>query len=887
MNTLLLLWLGITSQPKAMPLPLPEPVRLQCEYLVNPLGIDAAHPRLAWQLEDNRQSAVQTAWQLSVGTDSLSVAAGKGNSWQTGKTLSDQQRVVYAGKPLQPFTKYYWRVTLWDKDGKPSTGSAVASFETGMMREENWKGFWISDSRDVNEKKAPYFRKQIRLNKPVKSARAYIAAGGLYELYINGANIGDQRLNPMMTRYDRRTLYLTYDVTPQLRNGDNTIGVLLGNGWYNHQPATEGWYFNAAPWRNRPTYCLNLRVTYEDGTVETISTDKTWKTSFGGLVYSNIYTADHYDARQEQEGWNKNGFDDAKWKEVVYRSAPSPHIVAQAMQPIRYVETIHPKSVKKINDTVYLFDLGRNIAGVSRITVSGKAGTTLRLKHTERLDKNGRADMSNIGLYHHPTDASDPFQVDFFTLSGKGTESFTTLFGYKGFQYVEVSADAPVELNAQSITGYFMHSDVPPVGKISSSNPVLDKIWWANNNSYLSNLYGYPTDCPQREKNGWTGDANIAIETGLYSFDGITVYEKWMADHRDEQLPNGVLPAIIPTSGWGYEWANGPDWTSTIAIIPWNIYLFYGDTKILEDNYDNLRRYVNYIQTISPDGLTTWGLGDWVPVKSVANMELTSSAFYFTDASILAKIAKVLGREDDYRTYKALAQKIKAAINKKFLNTTTGIYASGLQTEQSVPLHQGLVPEELKSKVVEQLAKRVAADNYHLDVGILGAKAILNALSENGYADVAYTLAAQETYPSWGWWIVNGATTFYENWKIDAARDISMNHVMFGEVAAWLYKGPGGIKPDPRQPGFRNVLLQPHFVKGLDHFEARHTSPYGEIVSSWKREGGAVMYEVTIPPNATGEVFMQPGQKWYEKEKQLNTAGTVKLKAGHYQFVIL
>ncbi|RYF64652.1 MAG: alpha-rhamnosidase, partial [Cytophagaceae bacterium] len=451
---------------------------------------------------------------------------------------------------------------------------------------------------------------------------------------------------------------------------------------------------------------------------------------------------------------------------------------------------------------------------------------------------------------------------------------FMPHFNYKGFQYVEVTTSRPIALTREALTGYFMHSDVPVIGQVTSANPTLNKIWSATNNSYLSNLFGYPTDCPQREKNGWTGDAHIASETGLYNFDGITVYEKWLADHRDEQQPNGVLPSIIPTGGWGYEWGNGPDWTSTIAIIPWNVYLFYGDKKILADNYDNIRRYVDHITELSPSGLTTWGLGDWVPVKSKTPVEFTSSIYYFTDVSILAKVAALLGKPADAARYVALATKIKDAFNAKYLNKASGSYGSGLQTELSAALHWGLVPDNLRSSVAATLAKRVVADNNHIDVGLLGTKTILNALSDNGQADLAYTIASQETFPSWGWWIRNGATTLYENWPIDATSDISMNHIMFGEIGAWYYKALGGIKPDPAQPGFKHVLLEPHFVTGLDHFEASHDGPYGAISSAWKRSGKEVRYTVTIPPNSTASLKL-PG-----------TATAQKLEAGTYQFEV-
>lgn len=821
--------------------------------MVNPIGLDNPHPRFTWQMDDKRTGAKQTAYRILVNTDSLDLVQGKAIQWNTGWLQTSATLKSYAGQLLKPFTKYYWRVDIADQNNIKSTKVKIASFEMGMMDGKNWQGSWISDNQNVQQKPAPYFRKTFETTKKIKSARAYITAGGLYELSLNGEKVGNHRMDPMYTRFDRRNLYVTYDVTNQLKTGKNAIGVLLGNGWYNHQ-STAVWDFEKAPWRNRPTFCLDLKITYTDGTSETIKSGKDWKTALSPIIFNSIYTAEHYDARLEQRGWNTVGFDDSKWKRVIYRSAPSGKIVAQAMHPVRNVEEITTKSIKKFNDTTYLFDLGRNISGVSKIKLNGPEGTIVRLKHTERLYTNGRADMSNIDVHYRPTDDKDPFQTDIIILNGKGEQSFMPLFNYKGFQYVEVSLSKPIELKKEDLVGYFMHSDVPVVGNIKASDPLIDKIYYATNNSYLSNLFGYPTDCPQREKNGWTGDAAIAIETGLYGFDGITIYEKWLADHRDEQQPNGVLPSIIPTDGWGYEWGNGPDWTSTIAIIPWNIYRFYGDSKILADNYENIRKYVNHIDETYPTGLTTWGLGDWVPVKSVSPVELTSTCYYYADVVILAKTAKILGKTADYKKYSALAVKIKNAFNAKYLNKNTGIYNTGLQTELSVPLFWGIVPDDIKWKVAENLAKRVEADGMHLDVGLLGTKAILNALSENGYAEIAYKVASQKTFPSWGWWIANGATTLYENWPIDAKSDISMNHIMFGEIGAWLYKAPGGIRPDENQPGFKNVVLQPYFVAGLDSFEATHDGPFGKIISSWKRTSKGIEYKVVIPANSSATV---------------------------------
>ncbi len=870
------------------------PVKLQCEHLENPLGIDVTNPRLSWKLDDNRMGALQTAYRVVVGTDSSMVAQGKGNLWDTHKVLSDSTLIIYSGKKPDPYTKYYWQIRTWDQQGTESVNNPVASFETGMMEVKNWHGAWITDTRDIALKPAPYFRQEIDVKKQVVSARAYVAVGGLFELYLNGKKVGDHMLDPMYTRFDRRTLYLVHDVTPYLKEGKNAIGILLGNGWFNLQ-STAVWYFDKAPWRARPKFCLDLRITYADGTVQTISSGTSWKTALSPIIFNSIYTGEHQDDNLEKPGWSTPGFDDSKWVNAKLTASPSQNIVSQQLSPIRATTAIQAQSMRKFSDSLYVFNLGRNIAGISKITMKGLPGTVVGLKHGERLYQNGRVDQSNIDAHYRPTDNSDPYGTDIYTLKGDGEETFSPHFNYKGFQYIEVSANKPLELSKNSVTGYFMHSDVPAIGKIESSNPTLNKIWWAANNSYLSNLFGYPTDCPQREKNGWTGDGQISVETGLFNFDGITVYEKWLADHRDEQQPNGVLPNIIPTSGWGYDWANGPDWTSSLAIIPWNVYKFYGDSRLLKQTYDNIKRYVDYIDRISVNNLTDWGLGDWIPVRSKASRELTSSCYYYTDAIILASTAKMFNKMDDYEHYTKLAERIKKAINDKFLNSATGIYASGFQTELAAPLFWDVVPDDKKAIVAANLAKRVEADNFHLDVGLLGTKALLNALSENGYADIAYKIASQETYPSWGWWIVNGATTLYENWPIDAKSDISLNHIMFGEINAWFYKALGGIRPDPAFPGFKNILLEPHFVKGLNHFEASHTGPYGTIISGWTKNREKLEYSVTIPPNSTATLVL-PAKSIKENNLPIeknpfikiinadNSAVTLSLSSGSYHF---
>ncbi|WDF68132.1 glycoside hydrolase family 78 protein [Sphingobacterium oryzagri] len=851
-----------------------EPVELTCEHLFSPLGIDTDRPRLMWRMDDTRQGALQSAYQVLVDTDSIALARdGSAAVWDSGKQPDAAMLVSYSGKQLQPKTRYFWKVILWDKEGRPHA-SAVAAFETGMLGRANWKGAWISDGHDIHRKEAPYFRKEFKVKKRIQSARAYVAAAGLFELSLNGVRVGDHRLDPMYTRFDRRTLYVVHDVTQQLQAGDNAVGVILGNGWYNHQSLAV-WDFHRAPWRNRPAFCLDLHIVYEDGSEETIVSENDWKTSSGPIIANSIYTGEHYDARLEQAGWDSPHFDDSKWSGVGYRSGPAQLIVAQQVVPIRLVKRYKPATTTKIDAQTYVFDMGQNMAGLTELRVKGAEGTVLKITHGERLLPNGSIDMSNIDVYYRGDKERDPFQTDILILSGKKTDVFMPKFNYKGFRYVEITTSAPLDLDERNVTAYFMHSDVQPVGELKTSSSLVNDLWRVTNNAYLSNLMGYPTDCPQREKNGWTGDGHLAIETAFYNFDGITVYEKWLADHRDEQQPNGVLPDIIPTGGWGYGTANGLDWTSTIAIIPWQTYMFYGDSRLLEDCYENIKRYVDYVDRISPTGLTTFGRGDWVPVKTTSNLELTSSVYFYTDARILAAAAKLFGRSEDAKRYADLSEKIKLAINAKFLNRAEGIYANGSQTELSVPLYWGVVPDDMKAAVAANLNKRVEATDFHLDVGVLGAKALLNALKDNGYGETAYKVAVQDSYPSWGWWVVNGATTLLENWDLDAERDISDNHMMFGEIGGWFFKSIGGILPDEKSPGFKHVVLRPIFPTGLEHASVSHKSPYGQIKSSWRKSGKKVLYDVVIPPNATATFY--PPDNVEETSPMELTAGKHRL----------
>ena len=818
---------------------------LRCEYMRNPVGVDAVHPRLSWTLPELKDKI-----RVVISEDSLAVSA-----FRHGRTSDRSGHVrVYdlapatqefpvTGMKLEPARRYYWRVFV----GKHS--SVVASFVTNLPL---GGARWITDGNDVAYRPLALYRNTVNVAKPVREAFITVASAGLHEIMLNGAKVGDHCLDPMFTRFDRRVLSVMHDVSGLIREGVNVVMVELGNGWYNHQ-STAVWFFHEASWRNRPRFAANLLIRYTDGTEENVMTDGSWQTAESSTVFSSIYTAEHYDARTVRS--------ESSWHGVKEVDSPTRIVSSQVMHPVRRTAVFRADEIDRLSDTLAVYHFPKNIAGVTRFRIRGPRGTVVRLKHGEMLYADGRVNLRNIDYHYRPTDDRDPFQTDIVTLSG-GDDEFAARFGYKGFQYVEVSSSVPLELTAESLVAEEMHSDVPRTGYWHSSSEYLNKLLAATENSYLSNLFGYPTDCPQREKNGWTADAYLALETGMAYYDVVTIYEKWMADFRDEQRPDGTLPCIVPTDKWGYDWANGVDWTSAAVIIPWQIYCWYGDRQILERHYDCMDRYVRHIETVAKENLTDWGLGDWIPVKTKSDLCYTTSVYYYVDAVIMSEVARLLGKAGDASHYSRLADDIRSAINRRFLNPENGLYAGGTQTELSMALYWDVVPDELRAKTASRLNERVVADCFHLDVGVHGCKALLGALSDNGYADTAYRVVCQKTYPSWGYWISQGATTLHENWRTDVIIDNSLNHIMFGEVGAWLFKSLAGITPDERMPGFRLVNIRPYFPSDLDSLNVSRETPYGRLETFWKRDGGVIRYIVNVPAAMTARLLLPDGRRY-------------------------
>ncbi len=840
---------------------------LRCEQLENPLGIDVLRPRLSWKLDSNQRGQKQTAYEILAAGSERALRPGKADLWDSGKVVSeDTLEVYYSGTPLASRRQCFWKVRVWDKEGRVSE-SKTARWEMGLLQPADWLANWIGRTTDSNVTSAPLLRRSFTIDRKVRLARAYVCGLGYFELYLNGKRVGDHLLDPGYTRYDRRALYVTHDITGLLQRGDNAAGVVLGNGWFNVINKTA-WDWDKAPWRAAPKLLCQLEIYFEDGNRLTVASGVDWKTSDGPITYNTIYSGEIYDARREQAGWNAPGFDDSAWAAALLVDRPQGVVSAQMMPPIRVDRTFQTAGISEPKPGVFVFDFGQNLSGHAQLSVQGPAGAEVSMKYAERLAANGLVDQTDIAQHVVRFDASQRFQTDTYILKGGPRENWSSRFAYDGFRYVEVRG-FPGKPDKDSVSAIFFHSDVPAAGHFECSNPLLNRIAAAAQRSYLGNLQGIPTDCPHREKNGWTGDAHLAAELGMFNFYPSAVYSKWIQDLADEQRPDGRLPGIVPTSGWGYTWGNGPAWDSAFLLIPYYQYLYYGDTEEFRLHYDSLKRYVDYLTSRAQDGIVNIGLNDWAPFKTKTGAPITDTAYYYVDTKIVALAAGLLGREEDERHYQEQAANIRRAFERRFYHPASGLYNNGSQTALSCALYQGLVEPENKERVLSNLVAAVEKNNFHIDTGILGAKYLLNALTQNGRPDVAYRIAAQKDLPSWGWWIEQGATTLWEQWDGGSSRF----HVMYGDIDAWFYKALAGINPDPAAPGFKHFFVTPRVVGDLTSARAEYNSARGKIISDWKVVNGEFRLALRVPANATATVSLPISEVAQVKEGGKPVAG--------------
>ncbi|MCC6352617.1 MAG: family 78 glycoside hydrolase catalytic domain [Verrucomicrobiae bacterium] len=695
---------------------------------------------------------------------------------------------------------------------------------------------------------SPIFRKAFRVERPIRSATLHICGLGYHEAHINGKKVGDRYLDPAFTRYDRRALYATHDVTPLIREGDNALGVMLGNGWLNMHTRTT-WNFDQSPWRKDPMLLAHLRIEFADGSAQTIVTDRSWRAGTGPLLNDSIFQGEVYDARRDAAlaGWDAPGFDDSKWAEPRIAEGPGGRLAAQTMPPIRVTETIEPASITEPRPGTFVVDLGRAIAGWARLRASAPAGTEISLRYGERLDDRGLVERKEISKFTF----AGPFQTDTYIFRGGAEETWEPRFVYHGFRYIQIEG-FPGKLTKDHLRGRFAHTDFPAAGSFECSDDTANRIQAMTLASYRANYHGYPTDCPHREKNGWTGDAHLAAEQAMYNWDNGPAYAKWIQDIHDEQRELGDICAIIPTSGWGYLWGNGPAWDSAFLLIPWYMHLYLGDDRTLERHLDRMKRYVDYLTARSHEGIVSFGLGDWCYAKTVTPAPLTSTGYYHNDARIVAFASRIVGLAPDAAKYGKLADGIRGAFNREF-GKPDGDYANGSQTALSCALHHDLVPAESRARAVARLAASVEAADGHIDCGILGVKYLFRALSDNGHHELAWRAATQKDAPGFGAWLPQGATTLWEDWPGKASRI----HIMFGDISAWFYQYLAGIRPDIERPAFKHSIIRPMPAGDLRWVRAHTDTPHGTLRSSWrKQEDGSLQLEIVIPPNTTATLHI-------------------------------
>jgi alpha-L-rhamnosidase len=884
-----------------------QPVQLRCEYRVDPLGIDERAPRLSWVLESDGQSQTQSAYRILVAGNEEALEAEENLLWDSGKVESGRTvGVEYGGEALGSGSRCVWKVCVWDGAGNPSPYAGPAVFETGLLERSDWEGAWISAGEDPDQDfdpptgeqyddlanglaPSPYLRKVFSLDRPVRRARLYATARGVYELSINGQRVGEDVLAPGWTDYDQRVQYQTYDVTQLLAEGPNVLGAVLGDGWFagfvGFDPKHRG-----ALYGPRPQLLAQLDVEYEDGTAEGITTDGSWRRSTGPILFSDLLMGESYDARKEMPGWAEPGFGDSDWYGVEVEEIGDSNLVAQPDEGIRVTEEVEAKTVTEPRDGVYVFDMGRNMVGWVRLTVEGEAGTEITLRHAEAMNPDGTIYTTNLRSAR---------ATDRYILGGGSEEVYEPRFTFHGFRYVEVTG-YPGEPPLGVVTGRVVHSATPPSGSFGCSSPMVNElqenIVWGQRGNFLS----VPTDCPQRdERLGWMGDAQVFVRTASFNMDVAAFFEKWMTDVEDAQSHEGAFPDVAPLlkgSGlidlrWG-----APAWGDAGVIVPWTIYRTYGDTRIIERHYDAMTRWMEYLRGANPDLIRKNRMGnnygDWLsPKGDHTPKHLLATAYWAYDTKLMAEMAEALGREDDAREYRNLNENIKAAFNGAYVSSE-GRIEGDTQTCYLLALHMDLLPEELRSAAADHLVRTIERADWHLSTGFVGVGYLCPVLTETGYKDVAYRLLENETYPSWGYTVKNGATTIWERWDgwteengFQSPNMNSFNHYSLGSVGEWLYRYVAGI--DLGAPGYGRIVIHPRPGGSLTHARAEYDSVRGLVSSSWKIEDDRFVLEVLIPPNTTATVHVPSTDGVSEAGRPVDEADGVEfLRAGGGETVL-
>ena len=840
-----------------------EPTRLRCEYHKNPIGIDVIQPRLSWQIISDKNDIMQSAYEIRAAYTIPGLNRKSKQVWNSGKVESDRSvHVVYEGPSLESFQRIYWQVRVWDNYGNVTRWSDPAYWETGILTPGLWEAEWITvkhASKNDSTPPAHYYRNEFEVHQEVKSARIYVTSFGLYQVFMNGEKVGDQLFTPGWTSYNKRLQYQTYDVTEMIRS-ENAIGAMLGDGWYR---GNIGWKDQRNYYGDQLAFLFQLHIKYTDGSEDIIVSDHSWKTSNGPIIYSDIYNGEKYDARLELGEWCLPGYNETSWEDASIIDKSKDILIASQGNPVRAVEEINPVELILTPKGEMVVDMGQNMVGWIRINLKGKKGEKVVMKFAEVLDKEGNFYTENLRAAEC---------TDTYIFGNEEKVVFEPHFTFHGFRYIKLEG-LSAKPDLKDITGVVIYSDMQLTGSFECSEPLINQlqhnIQWGQKGNFLD----VPTDCPQRdERMGWTGDAQVFAPTAAFNFNVAPFYTKWTKDIAADQLQNGVVPNVIPDvlKGAGGSTA----WADASIIVPWSTYLAYGDQRILSEQYESMKMWVEYMREQAGDDYLWIGgkhYGDWLAFATTrsdypgatTDKDLIASAYYSYSSELLAKIAGVVGKAQDAAEYSRLSENIKKAWVNEFV-TPSGRVASNTQTAYCLALTFNLLPDDLVEKAAEYLAADVRKMG-HLTTGFVGTPLLCSTLSEHGYEDLAFMLLNRKKYPSWLYPITQGATTIWERWdgqKPDGSFQNkgmnSFNHYAYGAIGEWLYTYVSGIQIDTRNPGYKHFFLHPNPGGGLSYAKAEFESMYGKIVSDWKIENGNFIYNIQIPPNTTATVVL-PG----------------------------
>ncbi|UYQ95888.1 glycoside hydrolase family 78 protein [Chitinophaga horti] len=865
---------------------------LRIENLVNPIGLDEQRPAFSWQLVSGKRNTLQTAYEIRTGER----IKGVGPVYSTGKVNSGQSvHVRYDGPALEAGKHYYWQVRVWDNNGQASGWSEPAYWQTGLMQPSAWKASWITpgDTETV-QRPSPLMRKTFSTNKRVVSATAYITAHGLYEAQINGQRVGDAYFTPGWTTYQKRLQYQAYDVTKLLKQGANAIGVTLGSGWYR---GDIGWHTNV--YGKDIALLFQLAIQYADGSSESIVSDGSWKSSTGAIRYSELYHGEIIDARLHKKGWDEAGYNDQDWTPVKTVDFSKNQLIATYNEPVKKHETFKPVGVIHTPKGELVLDFGQNLAGWVVIKAKGKRGDSIIVSHAEVLDKAGNFYTENLRAAK---------AKDIYVLADDQEHIFEPHFTWHGFRYVKLEG-YPGSIHPDNFTAVALYSAMPETGSFSSSHKLLNQLQHNIEWGLRGNFLDVPTDCPQRdERLGWTGDAQAFFRTASFLRGVDNFFSKWMKDVAAEQTPEGSVPKVVPNMLGPQQGGSG--WSDVATIVPWNMYLAYGDKQILEDQYPSMKKWVDFVTSKSPGHLWKDGhhYGDWLFYSvnddrdgrsAITDRHLIAQCFYGHSTQLLINAARVLGKNDDVKTYQALLDNIKSAFINEY-TTPNGALVSNTQTAYVLALQFDMLPEQQRAQAADRLVANIKQYRNHLTTGFIGTPYLCHVLSRFGHTDMAYTLLLQESYPSWLYPVKMGATTIWERWDgikpngtFQEASMNSFNHYAYGAIGDWMYRVMVGLDTEEDGPGYKKITIKPHIGGGLEHASATYQTNYGELAAGWKKSEGQFTLDATIPPNTTATIYLPatPADKVTENGVALSQQSVdgrliVKVGSGSYKFVV-